>query len=261
MMHSNSFVATIKVNGKFVREQGAVLRIPFGIEYSIFLKNLNSRRALASISIDGKDIAGGTRFILSPNSVFEVERFLRNGNMNEGNKFKFIERTSAVEKHRGVQPEDGLIRVEFWKEQEVIRVPRIEYYPVPIPDRRRNWDRRIGFQSFLKSSNTTAGITGATVNCSNSMLDSRSASASCFNETGITAEGSYSNQSFYYGESFATETQSTVIVLHLKGEVEGKQITRVVSTKQKETCSSCGLKSSSANAFCPRCGTSLQLVG
>lgn len=53
----------------------------------------------------------------------ELERFLKNGNKNQGNRFKFIERTAGVENHRGVGAEDGLIRVEFQFEK---RAPIVE---------------------------------------------------------------------------------------------------------------------------------------
>jgi hypothetical protein len=39
--------------------------------------------------------------------------------MNEGNAFKFIERTAAIEDGpRGIKVDDGIVRVEFWFEQE-----------------------------------------------------------------------------------------------------------------------------------------------
>src|SRR5271165_3710603 len=103
MAYSHNFVATVKVGGKILRENSNVVAVPFGAEYSIYLKNQNSVRAIVRVSIDGKpisDVAGGW-FIIDANSPLELERYLRNGNMNKGNRFKFIERTGQIEEHRG----------------------------------------------------------------------------------------------------------------------------------------------------------------
>lgn len=112
-MHKNKLVVAIKNKGEVLKEFKDEIRIPFGAEYSIYIKNLNTVRALVSITIDGTDIGDGTKFIVQANDSIEIERFLKNGNMNEGNRLKFIERNAKVEQARGVQAEDGLIRVEF----------------------------------------------------------------------------------------------------------------------------------------------------
>jgi hypothetical protein len=116
-MYNNKLVAAIKASGKVLREQkdndgNTVTYLPFGSEYSIYLKNLNSVRASVKVSIDGKDVLG-TSLIVNANSELNLERFLNNGNFNSGNRFKFIERTASVEQHRGIQAEDGLVRIEF----------------------------------------------------------------------------------------------------------------------------------------------------
>lgn len=112
-MHKSKFVACIKVAGKVLRERNETVKLPFGSEYSIFLKNLNSVRALVKIEIDGQDVLGGNDLVVQPNSTVDLERYLNNGNLNEGNRFKFIERTSKIEDHRGVGAEDGLVRITF----------------------------------------------------------------------------------------------------------------------------------------------------
>lgn len=116
-MFANNVAAAIKAAGKILKEKNQTFYLPFGAEYSVYLKNLNSVRILAKVEIDGIDVGDGTQFVIQPNSSFELERFLKNGNFNEGNKLKFIERTGKVEAHRGIQIEDGLIRIEFQKEK------------------------------------------------------------------------------------------------------------------------------------------------
>lgn len=117
MMYSNKMVASIKANGRILRENKDTVYIPFGSEYSFLLKNLHTQRALVNIFIDGDNIVEGG-LVLDPNREINLERYVKNGNLTEGNRFKFIERTQAVEDGpRGVKLEDGLIRIEFQYEQ------------------------------------------------------------------------------------------------------------------------------------------------
>src|SRR5258706_13209245 len=117
MVYQNKFVVAIRVDGKILRETSNIVSLPFGSEYSVLLKNMNSVRALAKVTVDGQDATGGTRLVIDPNSSVELERFIRNGNLARGNRLKFIERTEAIEEHRGIKADDGLVRVEFWTEK------------------------------------------------------------------------------------------------------------------------------------------------
>jgi hypothetical protein len=114
MMHKKNFVAAIKVDGKVLRESSDRVQLPFGSEYSVLLKNLDTVRMQAQISIDGQDATGW--LVIDPGASVDVERFYRQ-NRDHGNRFKFIERTERIEKHRGVGAEDGLVRVEFRREK------------------------------------------------------------------------------------------------------------------------------------------------
>lgn len=294
MMYTNKFVACIKTNGRVLREINGQVIIPFGSEYSILLKNLNSCRAHASISIDGKDATGGTKLILEANQNFEIERFIVNGNLSSGNSFKFIERTSDIEKHRGIGSDDGLVRIEFWKEvvqPDPIKIPRIEYYPVPTPypdpyipwDRRNPWSprrRRLGDHTWrgmralgqtangpTMYKNTTSGMIPGMDSVQDSSFSFTSfvagacASETPLNDAGITAPGSVSGQVFHEGAWFQTEAQSTVIVLQLKGIIQRQHVKKAVTVKKKLNCVSCGLANKYPAQFCSRCGTGLELVG
>lgn len=113
MMYSNKLVCSLKANGKILREFKDTVYLPFGVEYSFLLKNLHTQRALVNIFIDGENIVEGG-LVLDPNREVNLERYVKNGNLTEGNRFKFIERTQAVEDGpRGIKLEDGLIRIEF----------------------------------------------------------------------------------------------------------------------------------------------------
>ena len=137
-MHLQNFVIAIKANGRVLREQADLVTLPFGTEFSVYVKNLNSVRAQFTVSVDGKDATEGCRLILSPNSSVELERFIKGGNLSTGNKFRYIERTAAVEAHRGVGAEDGLVRVECWKERFIpppVYTSVHHYYDVWHPNR------------------------------------------------------------------------------------------------------------------------------
>lgn len=112
MTYRNKFVACIKVNGKVLREQDGEVAIPFGSEYSILLKNLNSVRAQVRVSVDGEEVSNGW-LIIQPNKELNLERSIKNNNLLKGNCFKFIERTSKIEEHRGIGSDDGLVHIEY----------------------------------------------------------------------------------------------------------------------------------------------------
>ena len=133
MMYQDRLAVAIKVNGKVLREQGDTVFIPFGSEYSLLIKNMNSVRALVSIEVDGTDATERTRLIVPANDSIELERFIKSGNLEKGQRFKFIERTSKIEEGpRGIKAEDGLIRVEFEFEREPAKISTY-YYVDPYP--------------------------------------------------------------------------------------------------------------------------------
>jgi hypothetical protein len=122
MMYNQKLVASLKANGRILREFKDTVYIPFGSEYSFLLKNLHTQRAVVNIFIDGDNIVEGGLVIAAGQEV-NLERYIKNGNLTEGNRFKFIERTQAIEDGpRGVKLEDGLIRIEFQYEKPPLRV-------------------------------------------------------------------------------------------------------------------------------------------
>ena len=145
MMYNNKLVASLKANGKILREFKDTVYLPFGVEYNILLKNLHNTRAVVNVYIDGDNVVPGG-LVLESKQEIELERAIRNGNLNEGNRFKFIERTGAVEQHRGIKLEDGLIRIEFQYE-----------VPQPIINVGNNFSRN---DVYWKSMPTTFNVNG-----------------------------------------------------------------------------------------------------
>lgn len=120
-MYYNKLVASIKSNGAVLRDIDNTVKLKFGSEFSIYLKNLNTLRASIKIEIDGKDVLDGTSLILDAKEELNLERFIKNGNLEKGNRFKFIERNSKVEAARGIGAEDGLVRIEFQFERDYVK--------------------------------------------------------------------------------------------------------------------------------------------
>ncbi|CAB4241560.1 Zinc-ribbon domain containing protein [uncultured Caudovirales phage] len=145
-MYNQKLVASLKANGKILREFKDTVYIPFGSEYSFLIKNLNTTRALVNIFIDGDNIVEGG-LVINAGQEINLERAIRNNNLKEGNKFKFIERTSAVEQHRGAKLEDGLVRIEFQFEKPPMRINE-------LPDWQKN-------QIFAGIRNGTINAVGA----------------------------------------------------------------------------------------------------
>ena len=264
MMYNNKFVATVKANGKVLRELGDIVYLPFGCEYSILLKNLNTIRAQATITIDGEDVLNGSALVINPACDLEIERFLKD--LNKGNRFKFIERSASVEQHRGVGATDGLIRVEWQFE-----IPQPVYTPRPQP-----WIQSSGFNvngalrsvDYSNGDSTRAyaataisnqiqsmGISAASAHVGTPTMDWAPA-----NDAGITVPGSLSNQRFQTVASFPLEAQKHVIVLQLKGETVDNKVVAPVTVKHKPKCVTCGKINKATSKFCTNCGTSLELV-
>lgn len=256
-MYSNKLAVAVKSGGKIVREFDDSVYLPFGSEYSIFIKNKNTVRASVKIEIDGTDVTEGVSLVVDPNESIELERFIKNGNLTSGNRFKFIERTASIEKHRGTSVDDGLIRVEFQFEKLIKYATQPDYYVKSIPRTRRidpynphPWD-----QPFWNSSTPVGHLGGSSyslnaVNCG-TFADST---------PGITAPGSVSSQEFDVVTNFTLDSTKHVIVMKLLGQVQDKYVSKLVTTRQRNSCVMCGFNSRSDAKFCSQCGTSLQII-
>ncbi len=263
MMYNHKLAVALKSAGKVLREFGETIYIPFGSEYSVLIKNLNSVRALVKIEIDGVDVGDGTKFIVDPNSNVELERFIKNSNLKNGNRFKFIERSDSIEQHRGVGVEDGLIRVEFNFEKVVSFIPDRSHgwnnRNNNLNDRNDNWyNNRHGLNGDITFINSVTRQT--TANTSNNVNYTADISTNV-NDVGITVPGSVSNQQFQDADWFPIETETHVIMLQMLGQTENnQQVTKPVTVKAKPKCVTCGITNKATSKFCTECGTALTIV-
>lgn len=262
-MYSNKIAACLKVGGKVLREEGDTVYLPFGSEYTISIKNLNSVRALVSIEIDGQDIADGTQFVIGANSSIDIERFVKNGNFSAGQRFKFIERTRKIEDGpRGIRVEDGLIRlqVEFEKPVPAIDWSKTRFIGQDALARgypRELWNATLPPSPEMFNSTSIVDAIGGSIGDVGMTAQAASVPVS---DIGITVGGSVSEQKFEYASNFPTDGIKHVLVLRLLGAIGEKPIQAPVTVKTVLTCPTCGTKNKVGSKFCAECGTGLTLV-
>lgn len=295
-MYNQKLVASIKVKGKILREFKDTVYIPFASEYSILLKNLHTQRAVVNVYLDGENVVPGG-LVIDPGRSVDLERWIKNGNLSEGNKFKFIERTQAIEDGpRGIKQEDGIVRIEYQYE-----IPR----PViNIAD--TIWKDQLyrGFNTPWYSTNATStGVSGGLgdrysvtasgatysanvggvmrgVDYSNGEATKAAAAAAInsvspqateihdgaatmdayYNDVGITVPGSKSTQSFTHVNVGTLEAEKHSIVLKLVGDLgHNKPVTKPVTVAHKPKCTTCGKQNKAHAKFCVECGTALEI--
>lgn len=251
MMYHQKMAVAIKTQGRVLRENKDTVYLPFGVEYQVTLKNLNTVRALVHVYIDGEDQTPGG-LVVNVGQEIDLERSIKNGNLLEGNRFKFIERTNAVEQHRGIKLEDGVVRIEYQFERVIPLTPSWQTFP----NSTGVWQGKdYTTTNILRTADTLIGTTQM------SAISSTSAEVKSYaNDAGITVLGSHSNQKFSTVSNFLLEDQRHTIVLKLLGETaDNKPVEKPVTVKHKPKCVTCGKQNKATAKFCSECGTSLEI--
>jgi hypothetical protein len=273
-MYSEKFAVCIKSAGKVLREFNKdSVYIPFSSEYTILIKNLNTMKALVKVYIDGNDVTEGIHLVVNPKEDYELTRSIRNGNLNQGNAFKFIERTTGIEQHRGIKIEDGLIRIEYQFEKAAPEVETIvhheyhywyDYHPY-TPQYCHNDSNSTGNAAYgltLATAQFSAEPVGTSeVNNLRNVECSVKTKGTAVNEIGITAPGSINDQKFSITETFAVEETMHSMVIRLLGTNEkGKVVKKAVTVQMKPRCTMCGTVNKATAKFCGECSTALVIV-
>ena len=264
-MYNNKLVASIRSSGKILRENGDTVYLPFGSEYSILLKNLNTVRAVVNIFIDGTNVTPNG-LVINAGATIDFERSLANGSLVAGNKFKFIERTNAIEEHRGIKLEDGLIRIEY--QFEVVTYPVIPpisyptYYP-RYPTDTYDWPMTTSaLNNVVQGPTSICNMSlGSTVSMA-AQAGSYSATADHhkgIGDAGITVPGSKSDQKFTTTTVGTLESTKHTIVLKIVGAVADKKVEIPVTVTTKIKCDACGTINKTTSKFCSECGSAVEL--
>ena len=264
-MYSNKLVACLKSQGKVLREFKDTVRVPFNTEFSILLKNLHDQRALVNIYIDGENHTP-SGLVINAKQEFELERSIANGSLTQGNKFKFIERTDAVEEHRGIKLEDGIVRIEFQYEKPYVAPvdPYVELWKDYKPYTPK-WPPYVKTSPNIMRSYFNSGITETSYSTSMNIGSSNAANSilrsnSFVNDSGITVPGEHSSQSFSTTTMRELELEKNSIILKIVGATpDNKPVEKPITVQRKVICNTCGRHNKQTSNFCATCGTSLQL--
>ena len=280
-MYNQKLVASIKANGKILREFKDQVYIPFGSEYSFLIKNLNTVRAVVNVFVDGEDAVPGG-LVIDPGRSVDLERWIKNGNLSEGNKFKFIERTSAIENGpRGIKLEDGLVRIVYQFEiprpvinlSNTIWKKETTYYNQPwysTTATSTGVSGSLGDRFSVTASGATysANVNGASAAAfinqvapqSTELHDGSATMDSYVSDVGITVPGSKSEQRFTETTVGALDPTVYSMVLKLVGDLGfNKPVEKPVTVKAKPKCTTCGKQNKATAKFCSECGTALEI--
>ncbi len=271
-MFKNNLVAVVKVDGQILREKDGIVYLPFGSEYSIFMKNLEDRKAEIEVDIDGVNAVGRRGLISQPNSTFELKGFMTNAGLIT-NKFKFIQKTKEIMDYRGDRIDDGIVRIEFTFEKRVV-TERVEQevwinrkywcpkdYDYPYPWYPRPFEPYYPYLYYWSSSNDTNSITYTSQNDSKSISNVNIGNLNIpVEDEGITVKGNPVNIQLGYDRIGELEEASSIITLVLRGTKEklDGRIEKPLTVKTELKCSTCGRKWKSENKYCANCGTYLE---
>ena len=243
MTYKKNFVVVIKHNGRILRDTDNIVKLPFGSEYSVLLKNLDNRKAVISMTIDGDDVLDGNRIIVDANTTTEIKGFMRGSNFK--NRFRFIEKTDRISRYRGDRIDDGIVRIEYQFEEEEI-VP-LQIYNDPPTFRSGPWGNQFTVGDSLTKGAKYHNWEHTTVNYCCSL-----------NDSGITTKGSEMHQGTVVGHTRRLESKKHVITLQLRGKTSGKKVKKPITVKTKVRCKVCGTQHRSHYKYCGSCGTYLR---
>jgi hypothetical protein len=300
-MHLNHLVVAVKkLNGDTLRESDvlsagsnlpiaahaskrATVYLPFGTEYSLFFKNTADTRAVLDITIDGTNVLGGDRMVVEPHSESRLERFLLDGNLKSGKRFKFVALDDP-----GVQnpsePRNGLVEVVCQWEATVapIQIRQIptpvfiwpEYFPVYrrppwkwqerwpeydpyYTDQRGNWSTSYSSCTVGAASNCVPMAQNASpVQCNALHVDLHASVPDTSVRRGATVEGSASNQQFSNVQTGTLLADTTTLRFQILAPATEDAPVTVKETRKRE-CPKCTKLMPIQSTFCSNCGASM----
>jgi len=274
-MFKNGLVSTVKVNGKFLRDDDFEIKIPFNTTYSLWFKNAENRTCVINVEIDGKNVTDNKWLVINAGKTFELIGFLEDNHIN--NKFKFIQLTKEIEDYKGINSKYSLIKIthkfvnNYWGNNNMIysNSPITwnfnDYYNISnniwIPCShtiftRNDW-KQTGWGGELYCFSETSSYAGESLPITGCFLNGNTNPCDK-NNLGITVKGEETSQDFsscYIGD---LEDKTYVAFFRLIGISDKGYIKNIVSFRDKLVCSTCGKKNNYKNKYCFNCGTFLE---
>jgi hypothetical protein len=271
-MYNSGLICCIKTNDKILREHNNIVRLPFGSDYSIYLKNLNTVKAEVKITIDGQDILDGNSLIIDAGRNIDIGRWLLNGDLNRGPKLRFIEKTDTIRETKVETGMDGLVEITYqfekvWPTQVYGNFLDNTLYRSTGPKTLLG-----GAFGSMKVGSSIDGSTRGSTTCDVPMQTLYSAnvnhvqpeeetlcSSNIFeNEDGMTVKGQEVKQEFRYASIGTLDCTVHKIVLQLKGDTNKGKVQQPLLVKSKVKCSVCNKSQISNNKFCVSCGNNMK---
>jgi len=279
MMYKKNFVAVIRCNGQILRELDDVVTLPFGSDYSILMKNLDSRRVQVGIEIDGRDILDRKLLVIDGGKETELSGYM--DGFSARNKFRFIQKTKEIADHRGDRIDDGLIVITYQFEKKALMQRETALPICAYHSSYGDGSDQISEMNFLDTGRSIASGTYTYTNNSNITATasrgmgmakkmSRHVPRSyplkkCPDvgpqpqeDEGITVKGAQINQRFRQAWIGDLEETISTISLKLRGYTGRQEMVNIpITVKTRIQCETCGRTSRSNAKFCNNCGTSL----
>ena len=128
MVYNNRFVLAILVNGRPQKElANGTVKLPFGVEYVLRLRNKNNRRALVKIFIDGENVSGNG-YIIPANDYVDIKR---HSEVDRSFKFVALDSEEAIDYGKnGPNPDKvkGVIEAQFSLEKETPKPVEVHHH-------------------------------------------------------------------------------------------------------------------------------------
>lgn len=268
MTFNSNLVASVKVDGKIMREHSDKIYLPFGSEYSILLKNLNTVKAQINIFIDGEDILDGNSLILNANSDMDLERWLVGG-LQSGPALKFIEKTDTIRETKEETGMDGVVEIRYQFEK-IYTTTHWEYNTWNIPHDQIFYSSPDRGFSVGNNSSSNSSIGGGISSSIDAILMEKDKGPIHFNaqenmyccadlnDEGMTIKGHENKQKFDYGTIGILDGVNHSITFQLKGDVNQEKVVKPITVKTKVKCDACGKMNKSTYKFCTSCGNNLK---
>ena len=262
-MFKQNTVISIKVGKNFLPDNNSIVKLPFGSEYSILIKNLNNSPINVKMYIDGNMNGPEKGFIIKEKDFLEINSFF-----NTCNAFKFINKSKELNKYREENIEDSLLRFEVdilnKKEssfEELLKKAKITKRPFeePLPfEKQKKYDKPWEFPKvdlnehpFLPEKKD---IFGGNYNPYEQIFCSNINKSAYSNESGITVPGQKVEKIIIneFSDNNYIKKDSICFIFKLE------HLEELVSfDKEKKVCSVCNKKYKTKYNYCPIDGSYL----